>query len=448
MPRLHPTFRATAPSMRRGAALLAVAASLSLAACDNFLTVDNPAAIQEEQLTNSTYISLLTNGVLGEFQPMYPQVAMYSGVFGDELRNNHVFFENRLIDLRQVAPDNGTYGAFVYNTMQRTRFMADSVAGRLVVFLADSAQRDLRLARTLAIAGYSYTIMGETLCGAPINGGRLLPSADLLDTAMVRFDRAIAIATTVRGDTARTTAVRATADTIFLLAKVGGSRAALGRNSTARARTYATGVPAGWDYRLNYSLNSPRENNPFFAWTSTPPSTIFSYEAKWQNQGDPRLPSAATPTTLQNTQNAERTYVPSTPASFGGFVSTLAGAPFGAAASIRLASGLEAAYVLAETDGPTAATNTFVNQRRATGLRPAVTLTGDALMAELREQRARDFFLDGRRLGDMRRYRQFNNVNLFESGSYPGSTTGEAYGTQTCLPLPLAELLGNPNLGG
>jgi hypothetical protein len=308
----------------------------------------------------------------------------------------------------------------------------------------------MRIARSVALAGYAYTVMGERLCGAPVNGGPLVSWQGLLDTAMVRFDEAIALATASRADS-DTAAVRqrALADTVIVLARIGGSRAALMRNQPARARTYATGVPATWEYRLNYSSNSPRETNPFNAWTLGPQNTIFSYEARSFARTDPRLPgnlTAPVPPATSNTQNGERTFVPAAPASFGGFANTLVGAPFAVNASIRLASGLEAQYVLAETDGPVASTLAFVNARRAAGLQPAVTLAGDALMAELREQRFRDFFLDGRRVGDMRRYLEYLGIDTFARGAYPLSTTGEAYGAQTCMPLTLAELQGNPNL--
>jgi hypothetical protein len=435
------------PSRRPGARRVAAAAfaALALAGCNDFLTVENPAAIEEPSLESPSYIQLLANSVVGEFQPMYPQVIMYSGVFGDELRNNHVFFENRLIDQRQIAPDNGTYAGFVYNTMQRTRYMADTAVGRMRILLGDSARVDLRVARSLALAGYTYTIMGERLCGAPVNGGATVPWQGLLDTAFTRFDAALEIASRVRDDAARPAGQRLVADSIFFLAKAGGSRAALMRNLPARARTYATGIPTAWEYRLNYSTNSPRENNPFQAWTLNQASTIFSYEARSFARTDPRLPGNLTLPTGANTQNSERTFIPSTPASFGGFANTLAGVPFAQNAFIRLASGLEAQYVLAETDGPVASTLAFVNTRRAAGLQPAVNLTGDALMAELREQRFRDFFLDGRRVGDMRRYLAYLNVDTFARGAYPLTTTGESYGAQTCMPLTNAEIFGNPN---
>jgi hypothetical protein len=114
---------------------------------------------------------------------------------------------------------------------------------------------------------------------------------------------------------------------------------------------------------------------------------------------------------------------------------------------MRIASGLEARYVIAEANGPVASTLTFVNERRAVGLQPPVNLTGDALMAELRDQRARDFYLDGRRLGDLRRYKKYYNVDLFPKGPYPGTTTGQIYNeTITCWPLPTNEINANPNI--
>jgi hypothetical protein len=118
---------------------------------------------------------------------------------------------------------------------------------------------------------------------------------------------------------------------------------------------------------------------------------------------------------------------------------------------MRIASTLEAQYIIAEADGPTAATLAFVDARRAAGLQPASGLVaGDpAIMAELREQRSRDFYLDNHRLGDLRRYREFYGVDLFPRGPYPGSTSGQIYSADAekdCWPLPLSEINGNPNI--
>ena len=86
----------------------------------------------------------------------------------------------------------------------------------------------------------------------------------------------------------------------------------------------------------------------------------------------------------------------------------------------------------------------FVNERRAFGNQDAVTLSGAALTAELRNQRGRDLFLAGYRLGDLRRWLRGGD-DLFPSGIHPTTEWGE-YGTATCFPLPLSEYEGNPNI--
>jgi hypothetical protein len=116
-------------------------------------------------------------------------------------------------------------------------------------------------------------------------------------------------------------------------------------------------------------------------------------------------------------------------------------------ASIRVASLLEAQYILAEANGGNAATLTFVNQQRTANGQaalPATTSAADALAA-LRDQRRREFYLDGHRLGDLRRYKRSYNVDQFPTGNY---YTGGTYGTSECFPVPIAELNDNPNGGG
>jgi hypothetical protein len=148
--------------------------------------------------------------------------------------------------------------------------------------------------------------------------------------------------------------------------------------------------------------------------------------------------------------------VPLSPPSYSTFNNTVAGAAFAPVISVRFASGLEAQYIAAEANGPTAATLNFVNTRRAAGGQIALTLTpGDPqIMVELRDQRRRDFYLDNHRLGDLRRYKTYLGVDEFPKGPYPGSTSGQIYNeaadelrtSSTCWPLPINEINGNPNI--
>jgi hypothetical protein len=114
--------------------------------------------------------------------------------------------------------------------------------------------------------------------------------------------------------------------------------------------------------------------------------------------------------------------------------------------NIELASGLEAQYIVAEASGPTAATASFVNARRAYGKELPLG-PGDDVMAGLREERRRDFYLRATRLGDLRRYKTEGIGDFFPSGVHPNAGWG-LYGTATCYIIDQAELNANSNVAG
>jgi hypothetical protein len=87
----------------------------------------------------------------------------------------------------------------------------------------------------------------------------------------------------------------------------------------------------------------------------------------------------------------------------------------------------------------------FINERRKVGDPAATDITlADDVMAALRDERRRDFYLDGHRLGDLRRYIKLYDIDKFPSGPHPNVSWGN-YGTNTCFLLPEEETTGNPN---
>jgi hypothetical protein len=100
-----------------------------------------------------------------------------------------------------------------------------------------------------------------------------------------------------------------------------------------------------------------------------------------------------------------------------------------------------------------AAVNTFVNARRDAGNQAPVTLSGQDLIDELRNQRARDLFMGGFRVPDLRRWTRFDegngpfaNGSYFPTGAHPNAPVWGDYQNWTCYPIPLSEYEGNPNL--
>ena len=439
------------------AAMLAVAAS----GCNDFLRVSNPGAIEEPDLNNPAYLGLMVNGVVGEFQPAFSSVALYSAVFTDELANFHGFSENIDVDRRAIDISNGTYAGAVYTPLHSARFMADSISAFLRTFLTDTASRDVRLARVLAYGGYTHVLLGEVICSTPINRSSVAyPPDTLFARALTRFNEAIQIAAAARtyqaGITPATTAsiaAVAAADSITALANIGAARASLNLGNAANAVTFASVVAnnaalaATWGFPVFHSANSGRENNPFFAAASGGANaewvalTNTRYETL---NGDPRIPH---PATTERTQQGSA-IVPNSPFMFSTYNGTAVGADFTTAASIKFASKLEAQYILAEAQGNTAANVTFLNSRRAVGGDVAlVNPTATEFQTALREQRARDLYLAGYRLGDLRRYKALYSVDLYETGAYKSPVPAPpTFGTQECFPIPQVEYTGNPNL--
>jgi hypothetical protein len=123
-------------------------------------------------------------------------------------------------------------------------------------------------------------------------------------------------------------------------------------------------------------------------------------------------------------------------------------------ADIRIASYLEAQYIIAEADlksgtsTPGALTpQALITQQIAAGgpSAPPLTSAPTDLIGELMELRARDFWLEGKKLGDLRR-----NPDSKAYYDPPGTPfykgAGAPFGDQICFPIPQEEITANPNL--
>jgi len=416
---------------RRLAAALALIAGTG---CKDLLEVSDPGAIGGEQLTNPALEQLIVNGVIGEFQNAYSGYALWSGVLADEVFTDHTNVDVRQFSLHDFN-DLSSVNEGVYEDLQRTRQSADDAVVRLRGMLGDAAAgSSLNVARALAYGGYAYLLLAEGFCEAPANLSRAYTSDELYAMALERFGEAITVATAGRAGTNV-----AAADDLINMSNVGAARAALKKGDAAAARTYAARVPAGYEKLAYYSSNSVRENNDLHRPARTADPYLGVTPSFLARASDPRVPPLPT-TRLGLNSNPIRP--PQRPYMFSGWSPTTI-QPIDITTHMKFATGLEARYVVAEVDGPTAATLTFVNERRAVGGQAAVDLAGAALMAELREQRARDFFLTGQRLGDLRRYLKAG-VDQFPSGQYPVFT--DHYGQNKCFVIPLSEKAGNPNV--
>ena len=411
--------------------VLAAAGLILLSACNDLLKVSDPGSIQGGQLGDPALEQLQVNGVIGEFQNAYGYYALWSGVLADETFTDHTNVSVREFSLHNFN-DLNDINTGAYENLQRTRQSADDASARLKEMLGANASSSLNMARVLAYGGYSYVLLAEGFCGAPVNLSAELTPDELFKRGIARFDSAITIATVAKVGTN----VAAATD-IINMANVGAARASLKNGDLPKAKAYAALVPAAYEKLAYYSANSVRENNQLNrpARTADP---FLGIAPAFLGISDPRLPPLGT---SRLGLNSNPLFPPQRPYMYTGWTaSTLQ--PIDITTNIKFATGLEAQYVLAEADGATSATLAFVNARRAVGNQAPVDLSGTALIAELRNQRARDFFLTGQRLGDLRRYLKAG-TDLFPKGKYP--VFADFYGDKTCFIVPLSEKAGNPN---
>lgn len=441
--------------------LLAFGLAGVAAGCDSLLDVDNPATYAAEDLNDPAVVPVLVNGVVSRFQSSYDDLALFSATISDEAVTGNNFETVQRVDLRQIDKLNS---GDVYPVLEYTRAAADSFEARLVRISPDTANKSLGLARVQAYGALTYALMGEFLCEAPVTPGQGAISPDsMFRLAIDRANRAIATATAYKAVTGSTAA---RADSIINFARVSAARAHLNLGERSQAIAFASQVttvadsmpglvPAGFQWRSFYDVTN--SNNIFFS-SAIGTNRNLGVDIAFRNLNDARVRYNRAGGTGHD--QATQLFAPFQPPSFSGFTSAgkpdSTGAAFTQAASIRVSSALEARYILAEAQGRTPENIRFLNVRSRAGqvdlsLNPtpptapqlAATATDAQYLAFLMDQRRRDFFLDGHRQGDLRRYIRLYSQNFYPTGNHPTANRG-TYGTSVCFVPTQAEITGNP----
>jgi starch-binding outer membrane protein, SusD/RagB family len=407
---------------------LATAATLAVAACSDPLRVDLPGTVTPDDLDNPAAATVLVTSAVSAFECAHTQYVMLGANLGDELlasSSAEVFFT-----YDQRAPSLPDFGPFATSTcagngslyvpLSQARFLADDAYDRISRW--DDAQvplRALKLATVAAYAGYAYTEFGEGFCSAAFDLGPELQPAAVLALAEDRFTKALAAAQSAGGTPA--------ALDIANMARVGRARVRLALRNTAGALADAQAVAAGYVKNAARAQGDLTLQNKIF--TLNQQSGYMSVDTSYQRvtfQGvaDPRV--SVTNTGRRGGDQLTPLFIANKYASVS--------------APIPIARQAEAQLVIAEIQGGQAAVDIVNALHVRAGLAPFASTDAAAIAAQVREERRRELFLEGQRLGDLRRF------NLgFPRGPHP--YTGVPYGTYTCFPLPTVERDNNPNVG-
>jgi hypothetical protein len=407
--------------------LLTTGLTIVTGACDDFLSVETPNVIDASTIDPNADPSVLSLSAQQNLATAAGFTNLHTGYVMWEAWNGFPTVQLEDFGLRSVAPDNPLLSSNVWVPLSIALRSADVAVETLREGTGDRTK--LEELRSSMVAGFAAVYIAEAFCQGVINGGPPLEPVAMFDSAIVRFTAAIDGGRMLAGTT--TGAIQATANTIVNAALVGRARARLQAGRKAEAAADADQVPAGFRFDLLYVDNPAarvRLANIFWRLTIDQAQVVVAPAFRVT---DPRVPYIApTGTATKAADGITDFYQQGKWRSYG--------------ASIRLASKIEADYIAAEARGTTAMLTLIAAQRAANGQAPYAGQTDDAsVLRELMDQRGREFYLEGKRIGDHRR--NPTSVPVPAPGTPYFKPGLNAVGNMTCLPIPTSESTTNPN---
>ena len=412
------TIRRAVTRTMAGSALV-----IAAAACTNdFVMVTNPNVIDAATVDPTSGATTLALSAQQNYATGLGWLAMYGGWFTEEANVSDTFPTRNEFGFRQITDLNGSLNDEVWRPIS----LAAASAKAVLDLTLPNPTTNINLARAATFRGFAIMQIATDFCTASLSSGPELTTAQALDSAIFWYTRGIDVGK-----------ANATTDGIALAnaALVGRARAKLQKGDKAGAAADAAAVPAGFVFSLQMTddlTNRTRLSNRLYQFTFDRQSISV---APWFRTGDPRVTFIA----------------PGQPGALPGQDAVPGGmhrqTKFNAYnAPLRLASKLEADYVAAEATD-VAAQLALIAARRAANGRPAYAGATDAasVLAELFNQRAFEFYLEGRRVADFRRA-PAAVTNMTPSGGVYFKPGYSNVGTDKCYPLPRTERDNNPNM--
>lgn len=400
---------------------VALLAGGAAAGCADFVTVDNPNVVNAGGIDPERDADVLSRSAFQDFATAVGDLVLHGAWLTTELWVGDSSEERNQFGRREVTAGNTRLNTDLWQRYARGLATSEDVGDLLA---ASPSAPALSLARVRLAAGFSYLNMAEAFCQGAARGGPPLTTDQMLALAVERLTDARAKAQAATG---------AEAVSIANAAAVGLARAHLTAGRAGEASAAAALVPAGFElllYNIDDPANRPRLGNKLYEATVDRAAAVVppAYRAM-ADAGDTRI-----------------RYRDRGVNAYDGFLRFYSQEKYtGWASAYRLASGLEARYLGVEARANAAEMEAFINERRAVGGQGAVGPgTAAALLPALLEVKSRDFWLEGRRVGDFKRHPEAV-PNVIASGSAYYKPASGPVRDGRCIPLPLAETDNNPN---
>ncbi len=398
--------------------------AFALAACD--FTVTNPGPMQDAALDDPAAYEGLVTGMEQTLSSALWRVAFVTAEVSREyVQGGRIFTTKLPITPGQLTRED--IGSEYWNQSVRARWVAEDGVRRFREQLPDFGSSPLA-ARALLQVGFANRLLGENFCEAVLDGGPPQDRSAYLERAETAFGEALQVAERA-GDAALVHAARAGRATV---------RVHLG--DWDGAVSDAAAVPV--DFRLLSPFHAAQldQFNGVFYSNANEPFRTHSvvgtfYEPYYLETGDPRVAWG----TSESVPVAE---FPNVPWYFQLKYRSRAD-------DIPLVTGRELRLVEAEARlraGDAGGALSLLNAVRGSVVSDVSGVPLEALPSSvgldeawgfLKRERALELWLEGRRLGDLRRW--------VEEGT-PGAMEDVSDRVRLCIPIAQSEITTNPNI--
>jgi hypothetical protein len=386
------------------------------------LDVSNPGPIQAEALEDPKALTAVVNGAGRDLAEALNWVAYTGGAVALEIFPAGSTGSFGITPRQQngiLADDDGNDW---WNQAQRARWTSEDAIDRIKRVLP-TATTNVNLAQALIWAGFANRLLGENFCDGVINSGPLEPNTVYLERAEANFTEAITVATAANNAN------------LVTAATAGRASVRLSRNNLTGAATDAATLPNAYVYRMPYFTTDLDQYNRIYWASANQPyraHTVWNtfYDNYRKTTKDPRVPFDSSATVLVGDAAVGNL----------GRVRWYFQTKFsGQTSPINLVTGWEMRLIEAEAKlvaSDVAGAMTSLNAHRvALGLTPWTAANATEAWTALKRERGIELWLEGRRLGDFRRWAALNR---------PG-TSDDMTGRNLCFATPLSEKETNPN---
>ncbi len=407
---------------------------------NRLLDVNAPNAVPVTVFDSPAAANLMAQSAISDFECAFGSAVIVEGIISDELADSQLGAAAWPYDRRDAnTQTNGIYGVNpcnsnqnpgIYTPLSTARFDADNALTKLAGWtVAQVPTRTALMAQMNLYAGFSYAMLGVSMCGAAFDLGPTVDQKGMFALAEKRFTDAISLAQT------------AGLTSVLNAAYVGRARVRLYQANTAGAIADAQLVPKGFVYNASTDASDGGGRRANRVYAATQQGGDYTVESVSLNlltengEADPRSAVQQTPTRPADSKTV--VYVPKKYSSGATQNNTV-----GDAIPLPMARYEEAQLILAEAQGGAQAVTIINAMRSAVSLKPYTGATDATSIKNLViDERRRVLFVEGLRNYDIERF----GLTLVPATGTPYPRVGGTYGTTTCLPLPDIERFNNPN---